>query len=295
MITIFFKKIIPSRNHHIFFFNMSTSAGIDRDIERVIAADFIYLRHSGFDFTQYDELHKIDPRKVNIQDSFGNTALHICVIAGSDKTAALLLSLGADVNLTNAKGVSPISLFDTLRKPLYKDQESMQLLFQRYGTKEGLSLDESKDKKKTLEELKQKTEPLCKLIKEVLDSPDIRVPSEDERTANMKHMTDRRDFSSVRYEWNRNIGRLMKVQDFRHIHPARYGRAANMERMTEIRESPSTGYAANMEGIMGLQRSRDDYSARFMATKKTLKINALQSTGEKSDEKPDASKMEDLD
>jgi len=35
-------------------------------------------------------------------------------------------------------------------------------------TKEGLSLDETEDEKKSFEELKTKTEPLCKLMKEIL-------------------------------------------------------------------------------------------------------------------------------
>jgi Ankyrin repeats (many copies) len=204
MITIFLKKkIIPSRNHHNFFLNMSTIADIDRKIERVIAGinrdderviadDFIFLRHLGFDFTQYDELHKIDPLQVNIQDSNGNTALHKCVIAGSDKTAALLLSLGADVYSTNAKGQSPKSILDALIPPLSERQESIKLLVRRYETKERLPWYKSKDKKKAFEELKQKTEPLCKLIKEVLDSPFVWVESEHGWVAGLERLMESR-------------------------------------------------------------------------------------------------------
>jgi hypothetical protein len=214
----FKKKIIPSRNHHNFFLNMSTSADMNFVTECVIADDFIFLRQLGFDFTQYDELHKIDFRRVNIQDSNGDTALHKCVELGFYETALLLLTLGADSYLKNARGVSPISFFDTFRRPLYKNEELIQSLLQRSVTKKGLSLDE----KKVLEGLKQKTEPLCKAIKKVLDSPCVRVP--------------------YKYRWNHNMGRLMEFQGLQESSSAGYGWNHNMGRMTEVLDFSSPRY-----------------------------------------------------
>jgi Ankyrin repeat len=102
-------------------------------IDFIRPGEFIIFRQLGYDFTQDKELQKIDPRKVNIQDSNGNTALHMCVRLGYVRAVALLLSLGADVYLTNARGVSPISFLDTLRSlNLTRDQESIRLLFQRH-------------------------------------------------------------------------------------------------------------------------------------------------------------------
>merc|ERR1712176_1559344 len=69
-------------------------------------------------------------------------------------------------------------------------------------TKEGLELEETEDEKKKLEEQKEKTEPLCKLMKEVLgdkvekcvlgtridESPCVLVTSEYGWSANMEHI-----------------------------------------------------------------------------------------------------------
>jgi hypothetical protein len=115
---------------------MPVIAGIHIRHDYTRADQFKTLRYLGFDFTQHNELQKIDPRQVNIKNSTDDTALHICVRMGFYEAAALLLSLGADVYLTDTSGESPISFLNPLRihKPLCRDQESIRLLFQRSVT-----------------------------------------------------------------------------------------------------------------------------------------------------------------
>merc|ERR1712232_678758 len=87
-----------------------------------------------------------------------------------------------------------------------KEFEGKKLLS---ATKEGLDLADDEDEKKAFEEAKEKTEPLCKLMKEVLgdkvekvvvsnrlaDSPCVLVTGE--------------------YGWSANMGRIMKAQALR--------------------------------------------------------------------------------
>merc|ERR1719263_454744 len=87
-----------------------------------------------------------------------------------------------------------------------KEFEGKKLLS---ATKEGLDLADNEDEKKSFEEAKAKTEPLCKLMKEVLadkvekvvvsnrlaDSPCVLVTGE--------------------YGWSANMGRIMKAQALR--------------------------------------------------------------------------------
>jgi ankyrin repeat protein len=109
---------------------------IDKHEVCIMLDKLMIFRQLGYDFTQHNELGKIDPREVNIQDSVGNTALYVCVRLGHVKTAAALLFLGADVYLRNANGVNPISTLDTYKThvSLSKNQESIQLLLQRSVT-----------------------------------------------------------------------------------------------------------------------------------------------------------------
>ena len=76
-------------------------------------------------------------------------------------------------------------------------------------TKEGLQLEETEDEKKSKEELKAKTEPLCKLIKETLDDKVEKVQvSERLVTAPCCLVTGE-------YGWSANMERIMKAQALR--------------------------------------------------------------------------------
>merc|ERR1712157_174571 len=94
-----------------------------------------------------------------------------------------------------------------------KEFEGKKLLF---ATKEGLDLADNEDEKKSFEEAKAKTEPLCKLMKEVLgdkvekavvsnrlaDSPCVLVTGE--------------------YGWSANMERIMKAQALRDASQSQY-------------------------------------------------------------------------
>merc|ERR1712022_32458 len=77
------------------------------------------------------------------------------------------------------------------------------------ATKEGLKLSESEDEKKTFEEQKAATEPLCKLIKEVLDDKVEKVV-----------VSNRLDTAPCilvagEFGWSANMERIMKAQALR--------------------------------------------------------------------------------
>merc|ERR1712110_1305567 len=86
-----------------------------------------------------------------------------------------------------------------------KEYEGKKLIS---ATKEGLEMDEDEDEKKAFEEAKEKTEPLCKLMKEVLvssrlaDSPCVLVTGE--------------------YGWTANMERIMKAQALRDASQSAY-------------------------------------------------------------------------
>jgi molecular chaperone HtpG len=87
-----------------------------------------------------------------------------------------------------------------------KDYDSKKLVC---VTKEGLQLEESEDEKKAKEDLKAKTEPLCKLIKETLDDKVEKVQvSERLVTAPCCLVTGE-------YGWSANMERIMKAQALR--------------------------------------------------------------------------------
>jgi hypothetical protein len=104
--------------------------------KKIPTRELIIFRQLGSDFKQHNELQKIDPHEVNIQDNIGDTLLHICIRRGFLKSIALCLFLGADVHLTNIFGESPISILDIHKThvPLPKNQASIQLLFQKSAT-----------------------------------------------------------------------------------------------------------------------------------------------------------------
>jgi molecular chaperone HtpG len=83
-------------------------------------------------------------------------------------------------------------------------------------TKEGLSLDETEDEKKAFEELKAKTEPLCKLMKEVLDNQVEKVVVSQRIVASPCVLV------TGEYGWTANMERIMKAQALRDASQAGY-------------------------------------------------------------------------
>jgi molecular chaperone HtpG len=77
------------------------------------------------------------------------------------------------------------------------------------ATKEGLKISESEDEKKTFEELKAQTEPLCKLIKEVLDDKVEKVVVSN-RLEQAPCVLVTGEFG-----WSANMERIMKAQALR--------------------------------------------------------------------------------
>lgn len=76
-------------------------------------------------------------------------------------------------------------------------------------TKEGLKIDEEEEDKKEFEELKAKTEPLCKLMKEVLDDKVDKVVVSP-RLADSPCV-----LVTGEYGWSANMERIMKAQALR--------------------------------------------------------------------------------
>jgi len=76
-------------------------------------------------------------------------------------------------------------------------------------TKEGLQLEESEDEKKSREELKAKTEGLCKLIKETLDDKVEKVLVSDRLVSAPCCLV------TGEYGWSANMERIMKAQALR--------------------------------------------------------------------------------
>jgi len=76
-------------------------------------------------------------------------------------------------------------------------------------TKEGLNLDTTEEEKKAFEELKAKTEPLCKLMKDILDN-NVEKVLVSQRIVNSPCV-----LVTSEYGWSANMERIMKAQALR--------------------------------------------------------------------------------
>ncbi len=94
-----------------------------------------------------------------------------------------------------------------------KEYEGKKLLS---ATKEGLEMAEDEDEKKAFEEAKEKTEPLCKLMKEVLDDKVEKVVVSS-RLADSPCV-----LVTGEYGWTANMERIMKAQALRDASQSAY-------------------------------------------------------------------------
>jgi len=83
-------------------------------------------------------------------------------------------------------------------------------------TKEGLKLEDSEEEKKAFEELKAKTEPLCKLMKDVLDTNVEKV------VVGQRIVSSPAVLVTGEYGWTANMERIMKAQALRDSSQAGY-------------------------------------------------------------------------
>uniref|UniRef100_A0A0E0QSW0 Histidine kinase/HSP90-like ATPase domain-containing protein n=1 Tax=Oryza rufipogon TaxID=4529 RepID=A0A0E0QSW0_ORYRU len=127
------------------------------------------------------------------------------------------------------------------------------------ATKEGLKLDESEDEKKRQEELKEKFEGLCKVIKEVLGDKVEKVVVSDRVVDSPCCLV------TGEYGWTANMERIMKAQ--------------------ALRDSSMAGYM-----IMKAQALRDSSMAGYMSSKKTMEINPENSIMDELRKRADADK-----
>jgi ankyrin repeat protein len=78
--------------------------------------DLLIIEHNRNDlFEHLVKKHKIN---INERDNLGNTLLHRLAKKGNEKLIELLLDLGADINLQNVKGDTPLHLFFKNKLPL---------------------------------------------------------------------------------------------------------------------------------------------------------------------------------
>merc|ERR1711907_695060 len=84
------------------------------------------------------------------------------------------------------------------------------------ATKEGLKMAEDEDEKKAFEEASAKTEPLCKLIKEVLDSNVEKV------VVSSRLATSPCCLVTGEFGWSANMERIMKAQALRDSNAGMY-------------------------------------------------------------------------
>merc|ERR1712232_237701 len=94
-----------------------------------------------------------------------------------------------------------------------KEFEGKKLLS---ATKEGLDLADNEDEKKSFEEAKEKTEPLCKLMKEVLDDKVEKVVISNRLADSPCCLV------TGEYGWSANMERIMKAQALRDSSQSQY-------------------------------------------------------------------------
>jgi molecular chaperone HtpG len=107
------------------------------------------------------------------------------------------------------KGYEVLYLVDPIDEYAIQQLKDFEGKTLKCCTKEGLDLGESEEEKKTLEELKQSFEPLCKKIKETLDA----------KVEKVQVSTRMEDSPCVlvtsEYGWTANMERIMKAQALR--------------------------------------------------------------------------------
>ena len=98
----------------------------------IISKDLSLQKHLNFFFMsvleyskikKFNEVNKLlsttlyQKKLLNEQDSSGRTALHYCVLNEQDKTLSLLLLNGADPNITDGQGNTPLHLALSFCRP----------------------------------------------------------------------------------------------------------------------------------------------------------------------------------
>jgi len=137
----------------------------------------------------------------------------IYYITGESKKA---VATSPFIEALKKKGMECIFMVDPI------DEYAVQQLKEYDGkklvsvTKEGLSLDETEEEKKAFEELKTKTEPLCKLMKEILGDAVEKVVVSQRIVASPCVLV------TGEYGWTANMERIMRAQALRDASQAGY-------------------------------------------------------------------------
>jgi len=146
---------------------------------------------------------------ISLKDYVGRmkeTQKSIFYITGESKT---VVASSPFIEKLKNKGYEVLYLIDPIDEyaiQQLKDYEGKTL---KCVTKEGLEMDETEEEKKSLEELKQSYEPLCKKIKEVLDTKVEKV------VVGVRMEDSPCVLVTSEYGWTANMERIMKSQALR--------------------------------------------------------------------------------
>jgi len=146
---------------------------------------------------------------ISLKDYVGRmkeTQKSIFYITGESKT---VVASSPFIEKLKNKGYEVLYLIDPIDEyaiQQLKDYEGKTL---KCVTKEGLEMDETEEEKKSLEELKQSYEPLCKKIKEVLDTKVEKV------VVGVRMEDSPSVLVTSEYGWTANMERIMKSQALR--------------------------------------------------------------------------------